>query len=269
VDALLTGQLAVLLRQRAQEAARREHETRILYELVRTTNEDERLEQQLHTIARAIITIFAPWGVRECALLLPDAQGTLTIQASAPRPLNEVVHSPDVQAMARQVMKEGQAMGLHDIPLVPRASMSVAPRVVIHSSVAGRAARVRLIPLKTNQQVVGVLSLRIQGEMFPIIEEDRLAKEQVHSNARTAFFWTFLEQATLIIERARLRRENMRIEVLQRTDALRASLLSSVSHDLRTPLASIKAAASSSTNSIVSSNHNVLVIPWALGWGWR
>jgi two-component system sensor histidine kinase KdpD len=245
VDALLTGQLAVLLRQRAQEAARREHETRILYELVRTTNEDERLEQQLHTIARAIITIFAPWGVRECALLLPDAQGTLTIQASAPRPLNEVVHSPDVQAMARQVMKEGQAMGLHDIPLVPRASMSVAPRVVIHSSVAGRAARVRLIPLKTNQQVVGVLSLRIQGEMLPIIEEDRLAKEQVHSNARTAFFWTFLEQATLIIERARLRRENMRIEVLQRTDALRASLLSSVSHDLRTPLASIKAAASS------------------------
>jgi two-component system sensor histidine kinase KdpD len=33
--------------------------------------------------------------------------------------------------------------------------------------------------------------------------------------------------------------------VLQRTDALRAALLSSVSHDLRTPLASIKAAASS------------------------
>ena len=37
----------------------------------------------------------------------------------------------------------------------------------------------------------------------------------------------------------------MRIAVLQRTDALRAALLSSVSHDLRTPLASIKAAASS------------------------
>jgi K+-sensing histidine kinase KdpD len=37
----------------------------------------------------------------------------------------------------------------------------------------------------------------------------------------------------------------MRIEVLQRTDALRTALLSSVSHDLRTPLTSIKAAASS------------------------
>jgi two-component system sensor histidine kinase KdpD len=50
---------------------------------------------------------------------------------------------------------------------------------------------------------------------------------------------------TALVERARLQRENLRIEVLQRTDALRAALLSSVSHDLRTPLTSIKAAASS------------------------
>jgi two-component system sensor histidine kinase KdpD len=37
----------------------------------------------------------------------------------------------------------------------------------------------------------------------------------------------------------------MQVEILRRTDALRTALLSSVSHDLRTPLASIKAAASS------------------------
>ncbi|HZR43730.1 MAG TPA: ATP-binding protein, partial [Ktedonobacteraceae bacterium] len=48
-----------------------------------------------------------------------------------------------------------------------------------------------------------------------------------------------------VIERERLRRESMEIELLRRTDALRAALLSSVSHDLRTPLSSIKAAASS------------------------
>jgi two-component system sensor histidine kinase KdpD len=59
------------------------------------------------------------------------------------------------------------------------------------------------------------------------------------------FFWTFLDQATLVIERVRSRRERMQLQVLQRTDALRAALLSSVSHDLRTPLASMKAATSS------------------------
>jgi two-component system sensor histidine kinase KdpD len=48
-----------------------------------------------------------------------------------------------------------------------------------------------------------------------------------------------------MIERARLRQESLQIEVLQKTDALRSALLSSISHDLRTPLASIKASASS------------------------
>jgi two-component system sensor histidine kinase KdpD len=69
--------------------------------------------------------------------------------------------------------------------------------------------------------------------------------EKEHFHSQTTFFWTFLDQATSIIERARLHRESLQIEVLQRTDALRSALVSSVSHDLRTPLSSIKAAASS------------------------
>jgi len=65
------------------------------------------------------------------------------------------------------------------------------------------------------------------------------------ANTPTSFFWTFLDQVTALIERARLQRENLHIEVLQRISALRAALISSVSHDLRTPLTSIKASASS------------------------
>src|SRR5690349_1886555 len=42
-----------------------------------------------------------------------------------------------------------------------------------------------------------------------------------------------------------MRRESMRAELLQRTDTLRSALLSSVSHDLRTPLATIKTSATS------------------------
>jgi two-component system, OmpR family, sensor histidine kinase KdpD len=92
---------------------------------------------------------------------------------------------------------------------------------------------------------VGVLRLRILDDSQKLTQDERLEEDGNQPNARTAFFWTFLEQASSLIERARLRRENLRIAVLQRTDALRAALLSSVSHDLRTPLASIKAAASS------------------------
>ncbi len=47
------------------------------------------------------------------------------------------------------------------------------------------------------------------------------------------------------LERDRLVREAMSLEVARRSDALKSALLDSVSHDLRTPLASIRAAAGS------------------------
>lgn len=55
----------------------------------------------------------------------------------------------------------------------------------------------------------------------------------------------FAAQLALAIERLRLQEEATQAEVLRRTDDLRATLLSAVSHDLRTPLAAIKAAATS------------------------
>jgi two-component system sensor histidine kinase KdpD len=47
------------------------------------------------------------------------------------------------------------------------------------------------------------------------------------------------------IERIRLRREATEVETLRRTDELKSALLNAVSHDLRTPLASILASAGS------------------------
>src|ERR1700736_1545614 len=89
--AITTGQLASALRQRAEQARRREREARILYELLRDTNREEDLERQLRIIARAVVDVFSPWGVRDCAILLPDMQGTLVLKAST-RPKDE----PDV-----------------------------------------------------------------------------------------------------------------------------------------------------------------------------
>lgn len=53
----------------------------------------------------------------------------------------------------------------------------------------------------------------------------------------------FAEQLSLAIERALLQQVSVQTEVLRRTDELRVALLSAVAHDLRTPLGSIKAAA--------------------------
>ena len=52
-------------------------------------------------------------------------------------------------------------------------------------------------------------------------------------------------QLGLAVERERLRRESMDAEVLRRTNELKSALIDAVSHDLRTPLASIIASAGS------------------------
>jgi two-component system sensor histidine kinase KdpD len=56
---------------------------------------------------------------------------------------------------------------------------------------------------------------------------------------------TFVDQAALALERARLSAEAAQAAVLAQSDELKSALLAAVSHDLRTPLASIKASATS------------------------
>src|SRR5947209_4025143 len=98
--AIITGQLASALRQRAKQANRQARETRILYELVQATNSDEDLSHQLDIVAKAIIDVFSSLGVRDCAILLPDAQGKLTMQVDALQPGAGGKLSSDEMAMA-------------------------------------------------------------------------------------------------------------------------------------------------------------------------
>lgn len=248
VTALLTSQLAVSLRERAEQASRRERETRLLYDLVRSTNREAEPERQLHAIARAVVDVLSPWGVHDCAILQPDGASALQVQASAYQPVQQIALSSDERSIAAWVMEHGRPMGLYDeAALAPSTSARFVQRVVVWSTAAGRAVRrsLRLMPLMTGQRVIGVLRLRVLDEAGNFPQEELLEQERSRQGAQTSFFWTFLDQVTALVERARLQQDNMRIAILQRTDALRAALLSSVSHDLRTPLTSIKAAASS------------------------
>ena len=55
---------------------------------------------------------------------------------------------------------------------------------------------------------------------------------------------TYANQAALALEASQLREQALRADLLEQVDALRAALMGAVSHDLRTPLASVKTAVS-------------------------
>lgn len=87
-------------RERAERASRKESETHILYDLVRTTNRETEPGHQLHTIAQKIVEVLSSWGVQDCAILQPDVAGTLQVQASAYQTAEQITLSTDEKTSA-------------------------------------------------------------------------------------------------------------------------------------------------------------------------
>ena len=240
--AIFTGQLAATLRRIAEEATRHEHETAILYKLVRITNNEDQLDEQLHALTLTIVDVFSPWGVSDCAILQADTANSAHVQASAFQPPETLLLSRDELAATTWVMQQRGSLELiNDVSQLASSSPHFLHRLPLH---APKTGAIHLYPLQVGQKVIGVLRLCIQptGRQFPFKD---LARDEKQSNEKTSFFHIFLDQVASLVERAHLRQDHLRIELLQRTDALRAALLTSVSHDLRTPLTAIKAAASS------------------------
>jgi two-component system sensor histidine kinase KdpD len=244
VTAIITGQLASALRQRAEVATQREREARALYELVNATTSAEGLDRQLSIVAHAITDVFSSAGVRDCAIFLPDERGKLLLRADARQPIENIKLSVDEEKSAALVVEQGQPIDLYSDGSSLSRSMPYRFRRIIGEH-QENGHFVRIIPLRLGEKTVGVVRLLMEKSAHHLSTERNTEMGKERLDPQTAFFWTFLEQATSVIERARLRREGLQVELLRRTDALRSALLSSVSHDLRTPLSSIKAAASS------------------------
>ncbi|HEY3367024.1 MAG TPA: DUF4118 domain-containing protein [Symbiobacteriaceae bacterium] len=86
---------------------------------------------------------------------------------------------------------------------------------------------VNCIPLKTTHEVVGVLVVQHGAGDSPLSSDERRLLE------------AFAAQAAVVLERANLAETARKAELLLETDRLYDALLHSVSHALRTPLASI------------------------------
>jgi two-component system sensor histidine kinase KdpD len=257
IDALLTGQLAAALRQRAEVATRREREARALYHLVHVSNNVEDAQAQLRAICQAVVETFASWGVQTCTLLQADAGVALRERASASNELvakDEQTRAEHAETREREIdlhgsgdekAARGEEQRAQKTDKVLRRPIFFQASRALKSAAEKRGDRsVHLVPLTLGHKKVGVLRLEVVGDPGALLFEEYLGENRP-SDALDSFFWTFINQVTAQIERANLQQENLHLAILKRTDALRSALLSSVSHDLRTPLTAIKAAASS------------------------
>ncbi len=116
--------------------------------------------------------------------------------------------------------------------------LGVSHWVFEHNQPAGRGtatlpgARALYLPLTASRGPIGVLGIR-PGDPHALETPEQLHQVE-----------TFANQTALALERGLLAQEAHGAQVRVETERLRSSLLSSVSHDLRTPLSAITGAAS-------------------------
>jgi len=223
--ALLTGQLATAARRRAEDAILRARSSEALHELSTALIAHHQLADTLAILTRRIHQTFE---LDACAVLLKGADGAgwHTAAVAGDLPTNLAVEtSRDVAGVVQGASTSGRVIAITRDGAAPRQQNR---SLGIHRSLRGA----RFLPLRVESRTVGVLELIERPGTELNEERDRLLA-------------TFANGAAIALEQSRLARDEQEAQLARASDELKSALLSSVSHDLRTPLAGIKAAASS------------------------
>jgi len=206
--ALVVSALVAAREQRRIQAERREQEAQTLYELSSSLVTQGGLTQMLASVARTVRTLFDLAG---CAIVLRAEDGSVRVAAVDGDVAGATRRAAGtVDVLAELPAEEPPPPG----PLLPGQRMTV--------SLGGPSRAVGALVV-----VAGGPEAATFGET-----EQRLLA-------------TFANQAALAVHKAEQDEQHARTRALEATDRLRTALLNSVSHDLRTPLASVMASVAS------------------------
>jgi two-component system sensor histidine kinase KdpD len=205
VVALVVSGLTVRVTRQVETARNRERRTAALYALNRELAGTRGISELLEVGIRHVVDVLGG----QIALLLPDGRGRLQTRATLISPFRL---DPNDVAVAQWAYEHGQPAGIGTDNLA--------------------RGQMLFVPLRGSGGAVGVLGIRPSQ---PGALDDAEARRLLEA---------FASQIGLAIERSLLAEEAQRAELRSKAEELRNALLGSVSRDLRTPLTSITAAAS-------------------------
>jgi len=204
VVALLISRLAARIRGQADAAREREQHTAALYALSRRLAAARDAQELAAALSTQVRETFGAPGT----VLLPDEHGDLQPAAAA----NDGALSEAALGVARWVLGHQQPAG---------TGTDTLP-----------GADALYLPLTASNRTVGVLRVATR--------DPRRARDPIERQLLEAI----ADQAGVALERADLVRRSERARLEIEAERLRTALLSSLSHDLRTPLGAIEGAAS-------------------------
>jgi len=215
VTAVITSQLAADQRDRAREAADRARDATLMFEVAHVLGEPD-LDTALASVTERLRQGLGVAGV----IVELDGEDVprRTIAGDA-----TVAGGADIGSLATWIPSSRAATGAGArwIRVMDPHGAGSSPR----------DERVHAVPLQTGGRRIGTLAV------IRVSARPRSADDRILTSVAT--------QLAGAIERSRLRRRATDAEILRRADELKNALLGAVSHDLRTPLASIVASAGS------------------------
>jgi two-component system sensor histidine kinase KdpD len=219
VVGVVCGRLAGAQRDRAREAETRERVTRALFQISRELASAESAAPAMVNVAELLRV-----ETRMERVWIGIASSGSQERVTADTGLPPTVSPPAVHFVLRRMPG--------DVP---------AEWVKVHIASGppgdGRPASTAEITLR--------VAITSNGTALGSIWTRRTRQQGLPERPETRVLAAAADQLGRALERDRLVHEAMSVEVARRSDALKSALLDSVSHDLRTPLASIRAAAGS------------------------
>ena len=206
VVAVITGMLASRVREHSHYMRTRAETAQSLFEFSRSLSSATSLDEVLWAAAVQIQKTLAA----RCVVLLKPNDGELAIAAAWP-PVDQL--DAGETGAARWALEKSEPAGWRT---------STLPNV-----------RFLFRPLMTTRGVVAVCGVEPKASDEPFSPQDERTLTSV------------LEQTAIAIDRSLLIGKSVKAAALEENEKLRTMLLSSLSHDLRTPLASITGAVTS------------------------
>ena len=208
IASLITGTLANRLKMNARQSAREAFRAKVLFDTNQLLQKAEKADDVIRITARQIITLLE----RDVIIYPVEEKGKLGsgILLENPSVGNAGLVDSNERERAEWVYDRQQAAGVYT------GNFS--------------EAKAQYHPISQSDHCYGVIVLHLNGVPLEAFEN--------------SVFMSILGECSLALENLKNAEEREKASVLARNEQLRANLLRSVSHDIRTPLTSISGNAS-------------------------
>jgi two-component system sensor histidine kinase KdpD len=226
--AMVGGSLLSVAQRAAGEARRRQAETQVLLSLSRAMIGRTDPQDALSALCEEVVAALRPDG----AAVLSAGGGAWRVLASAGA--DSAGRAPDTEerAMAEQALVSNAPVMLGRTGMTAARPRKVVVRAGGRRRIEEMKRALTLIPLRVGERAFGVL--RLDGTIATRFGDH---PEQL--------LVTFAGEAALAVQRVELAAAAAHAEALREADEMKTALMTSISHDLKTPLAGIKTSVTS------------------------